>query len=205
MENKRGNETKKTVWTALLSTLALIFMHLDFPLPIFPSFLKVDLSDLPPLVASFFYGPGTGVLVELVKNLLHLFTTTTAGVGELGNFLVGAAFVAPAGIIYRRHRTKQGALRGLAVGTIFMTVAGGFANYFILIPFYSCLVPIEQLIAMSAAVIPAVHDTFTLVLYGVVPFNLLKGAIISLLTLQLYKRFGRIMRHEKEASQPPAP
>lgn len=193
------------VWTALLSALALIFMYLDFPLPLFPSFLKLDISDLPALVASFFYGPGTGVLVELVKNILHLTVTTTAGVGELGNFLVGAAFVAPAGVLYRRDRTKAGARRGLVAGTIFLALAGGAANYFILLPFYSKIIPMEQIIAMSAAAIPAIHDTLSLVLFGVVPFNLFKGTIVSLLTLQLYKKFAQIMRRERGDSPPTAP
>lgn len=182
------------VWTALLAALGLVFMYLEFPLPLFPSFLKLDISDLPALVASFFYGPGTGVLVELVKNLLHLMVTTTAGVGELGNFLVGAAFVVPAGVLYRRDRTKAGARRGLVAGTISLALAGGAANYFILLPFYSKIIPIEQLIAMSAAAIPAVHNTLTLVLFGVVPFNIIKGALVSLLTLRLYKHIGRVMR-----------
>ena len=178
------------VWTALMGASGALLMFLDFSLPVFPGFLKMDLSDLPPLIVSFAWGPAAGMGAELVKNLIHSLATSTAWVGELANFITGSAFVIPAGIIYRRRHTKKGAMAGLAAGTAIMTVTAALANYWILLPFYSKIFPLEKFIAMSSAVIPAIKDTATLVLYGVAPFNLFKGAVVSLAALKLYKRIN---------------
>ncbi len=171
-----------------------LMMFLDFSLPVFPGFLKMDLSDLPPLIVSFAWGPAAGMLTELVKNLIHSLATSTAWVGELANFITGSAFVIPAGIIYRRRRTKKGAMAGLATGAAVMTVTAALANYWILLPFYSKIVPLEKIIALSSAVVPAIRDTKSLVLYGVVPFNLFKGLVVSLAALKLYKRISGFIR-----------
>ncbi|MDI9369870.1 MAG: ECF transporter S component [Synergistaceae bacterium] len=194
MEAVSRFNTRRLVWTALLSAVATVLMYLDTALPIFPRFLKFDLSDLPPLIAAFAYGPVTGVLCELVKNLIHMLTTSSAGIGQLANFLMGSALVIPAGMIYRADRTKKGAIKGLLAGTVFTTIIAAFANYFVLLPFYSHLMPIEKIISMSSAVIPAIHDKLSLIIYGVVPFNILKGAVVSLLTFKLYKRMSALFR-----------
>lgn len=195
MEAVSQFNTRKLVWTAMLSALATVLMYLDTALPIFPGFLKFDLSDLPPLVASFAYGPLAGIFCELAKNLIHAMTTSSAGIGEFANFLMGTALVVPAGMIYRHERTRRGALRGLLAGVVCSTVAAALANYFILLPFYSQLIPMDKIIAMSSVVITAIHDKQTLIVYGVVPFNLFKGAVIALLTLRLYKRISALI-HE---------
>jgi len=194
MEATTINSTRRLVWTALLSAVSAVLMYIDMAVPVFPRFLKLDLSDLPALVASFAWGPAAGVFTELIKNLIHSLTTSTAGVGELANFLVGSALVIPAGMIYRRNRTRKGALGGLAAGTLSMTVTAALANYIFLLPFYSNFIPLEKIIAMSSAAIPAIHDMGTLVLYAVVPFNLLKGSVVSMVTVQLYKRFSTLIR-----------
>jgi riboflavin transporter FmnP len=108
---------------------------------------------------------------------------------------MGSALVVPAGMIYRYERTRRGALRGLLAGVVCSTVAAALANYFILLPFYSQLIPMDKIIAMSSVVITAIHDKQTLIVYGVVPFNLFKGAVIALLTLRLYKRISALI-HE---------
>ena len=194
MEATTVNSTRRMVWTALLSAVAAVLMYIDMAVPVFPRFLKLDLSDLPALVAAFAWGPAAGVFTELIKNLIHSLTTSTAGVGELANFLVGSALSVPAGMIYRRNRTRKGALAALAVGTLSMTVTAALANYFFLLPFYSNFLPLEKIIAMSSAAIPAIHDMGTLVLFAVVPFNLLKGVVVSLATVQLYKRISTLIR-----------
>ena len=194
MEATTVNSTRRIVWTALLSAVAAVLMYIDMAVPVFPRFLKLDLSDLPALVAAFALGPAAGVFTELIKNLIHSLTTSTAGVGELANFLVGSALVVPAGMIYRRNRTRKGALAGLAAGTLSMTVTAALANFFFLLPFYSNFLPLEKIIAMSSAAIPAIHDMGTLVLYAVVPFNLLKGTVVSLATVQLYKHISIFIR-----------
>lgn len=181
------------VWTALLAALAAVLMYVDMALPVFPRFLKLDLSDLPALIAAFTWGPAAGVFVELIKNLIHTLTTSSAGIGEAANFIVGSALVLPAGMIYRKHRTKRGAVIGLAVGSISMSITAAFANYYFLLPFYSHFIPLEKIVAMSSVVIPAVRDTFTLVIYAILPFNLLKGTVVSLATVSLYKRISSLL------------
>lgn len=173
--------------TAILSAIAYILMLFEMPLPFAPVFLKMDFSDIPALIGSFAMGPLAGVLIELVKNLLKVMTITrTFGVGELGNFLVGASFVFTAGIIYRTKKDKKTALIGCLIATLVMTsVAMGFNN-FVLIPAFSKVMPIDSIIAMGSAVTDKIHDIPTLVLYGITPFNLFKGVVISAVAMLLY-------------------
>lgn len=189
---KRMSVSKMTK-IAMLSVLAFVLMQFELMLPMFPSFLKIDVSDLPALVGAFAMGPLAGVAIEAVKNLLHLLQTSTGGVGELANFAIGSAIVVPAALIYKRHKSKKSAIVGLAVGTIIMAVVGALANYFVLIPFYSAFMPIDAIIGLGTAVNPSIINLWTLVLYGIVPFNIVKGIILSILTLVLYKRISPIL------------
>lgn len=178
---------------AMMGVLAFIIMQLSAPIPIFPAFLKLDVSDLPALIAAFAMGPLAGVLVSAIKNILHLLQTTTGGVGELANFFIASAITIPAALIYRRHKTKQSAIIGLIVGTITMAIAGGIANYFVLLPFYSKIMPVDIIINMGAVVNPNISNFETLVLYGIIPFNLVKGAVLSVITLLIYKHISPIL------------
>ena len=184
---------RKITFISLLAAISWVLMLLDFPIPIFPTFLKFDLSDIPSLIASFSMGPMVGVVVQLIKNLLHLLVTHTAGVGELANFLIGVALVLPAGMVYKVNRTKSGALIGMLLGTLFTGIVGGLANYFILIPFYAKMMPIESIIAMCAKIIPSIDSLFKVVLLSIVPFNIFKGLIISAITFLLYKKLTPII------------
>lgn len=191
---KRISSTNKMVKTSVLAVIAFILMLIELPVPLFPVFLKLDLSDLPALVGGFAMGPAVGVTIELIKNVLHFITkTSTAGVGELANFIVGAALVFPASYIYKLKKSKGQALKALIVGTLSMAIAGGLANYFILLPFYAKVMPFEVIIDMSRAANAAVTDMKTLILYAIVPFNLIKGAAISLITLLIYKKISVIL------------
>lgn len=188
------SSTNSLVKIALLSVIAYILMLIEFPILFFPGFLKIDLSDMPALIGAFALGPIAGVIIELIKNLLHLITKTdTGGVGELANFLIGASLVMPAGILYAKSRKKSIALLGMLLGTVLMAIAGGLSNYYILIPFYSKMMPIEQIIAWSASANGAITDLKTLILYAVVPFNLLKGLLISIFTILIYKRISHLL------------
>lgn len=178
---------------AMLSVLAFVLMQIELIVPIFPAFLKIDISDLPALIGAFAMGPLAGVAIEAVKNLLHLLQTSTGGVGELANFVVGIAIVVPAAVIYKRHKTKKSAIIGLTVGTLVMAMVGGLANYYVMLPFYSNFMPLEAIIGMGAAVNKSIVSMETLVLYGIVPFNLFKGVVLSFLTLLLYKRISPIL------------
>lgn len=191
--SKTGSKTNVLVKTAMLSVIAFVLMMLESQIPFFPEFLKIDLSDLPALIAGLAMGPLAGVAVEAVKNILHLLMTTTGGVGELANFMIGSSLVIPSAWIYQQRKSKLTAITGLAVGVAAMTVVGALANYYILLPFYSTFFPIDAIIALSGKANPAIKDMGSLILYGIVPFNLFKGLVLSILTLAVYKRISRIL------------
>lgn len=178
----------------LMAVISFIIMFLEMPLPIFPEFLKVDLSDLPALITGLALGPVAGILVELLKNVLHLLRTSTGGVGELANFLVGAALILPPSLIYKKSQSVKTLALGLVGGILLMGVVGGLANYFILLPFYQNFMPMEAIIGLGSAVNPAIKDTGTLILYAIVPFNILKGAIVTLFAVALYKRVAPLIK-----------
>lgn len=188
--------TNYLVKVAVLAAVARVVMFLEFPLPIFPAFLKLDFSDLVPLIGALAMGPLAGVLIELVKCLIHLINSTTGGVGDLANFIVGAAYVWAAGFFYQRHRTKGGAIAGLCLGTLTMIVAGAVVNYCVTIPLYGLVMgwSEEMIVGMGAAILPAIHDRLTLILFAFCPFNLLKGVVLTLLAVPLYKPVSPLLR-----------
>ncbi len=192
----RNQKIRNSVMTSLLSAVAFILMFLDFSIPIIPSFVKVDFSELPALIASFAMGPAWGVLVCLIKNVIHLLITTTAGVGELANFLLGAAFVLPAGFIYKSHKTIKGALTASLIGSAVMAVLSFPINYFITYPFYDkAFFPMEAIIGAYQAILPSVDSLWKALLIFNVPFNfVLKGIATSILTFLLYKRISPIIK-----------
>lgn len=201
----KSKQLDKLVKISLLSAMAFILMLIELPIPIFPAFLKIDLSDLPALVGAFALGPIAGVVVEGLKVLLNLVFhgTTTAGVGELANFLIGASFVFTAGIIYKRNRTKGNAIKGLIAGTLIMTVIGAVINYTFLIPVYATAfhVPLNVIIGMGTKVNSNITDLKTLVLFAIVPFNLIKGAAVSFVTAVIYKKISVILTNEVVADK----
>lgn len=187
--------TRSLTKVAVLSTVSYIVMLIDFPIFFFPPFLKLDFSDIPALVASFAIHPLAGVLVELIKNTLHFVTkTSTGGVGELGNFLVGSTFVFTAGIIYWQKKEKKYAIIGCLTGAIIMSACAGVFNYYVLIPFYSNIMPIDTIIGMGTAITTKIYDVKTLVIYSIIPFNLLKGFIISLIAIIIYDKILPILK-----------
>ena len=186
---------RQLVTIAVASAVSFVLMLLEFHLPIAPEFIKLDLSDIPALVLAFTFGPLTGVLTELVKNLLHLFVTKSAGVGELSNFLLGCAFVIPAGLIYKRSKTRKNALLAMLAGTLCFSLMGIFSNYRIMFPFYTKVsgIPMEAIVAMCQKILPFVDSEFKVILLSVTPFNLLKGILVSVVTFLLYKRLSPIL------------
>ena len=150
---------------AVLSAVAFVLSFLEFPVPLSPSFARMDLSDFPALIGAFAFGPAAGILIELVKNLLGLISSATSGIGELANFLIGASFVATAGLIYRHHKTKNTALFGGIAGSFIMGVVAALANYFILLPLFEQFMPVDQLIASFGEFIPFIKTKRDVVLY----------------------------------------
>ena len=143
-------------------------------------------------------GPLAGVLIELIKIILNLCIngSVTAGVGELANFVIGIALVLPAALIYKRKKTKKGAIVGLVTGTLFMTISGCFINAYVMLPTYAKAfgMPIEALVGMGSAVNANITDLFTFVMFAVVPFNLLKGVLVSIIVLLIYKKISPILK-----------
>lgn len=189
--NKRM-DTRSLVKIAVLGVIAFLIMLIEVPLWFTPEFLKIDLSDIPAVVGGFALGPVAGIAVELVKNILKLATrgTNTAGVGELANFLVGSIFVVTAAYFYRKNRSKKDIVVGLCLATLFMAVSASLLNYFFLLPFYAKAygIPLTAYVDMAKSVNSLVVDLRTFIVFGILPFNLLKGVLMSLMAYPVYTR-----------------
>ena len=200
METKAKHKvftTRNMVMIALFGAASMVLMLVDFPLPFAPSFLKFDFADLPAILGTFMMGPVEGVLICVVKLLLKLAIkgSETAFVGEFANLIAGAAYMLPAALVYHFKKGKSGAVLSLAVGTIVVSIFGIFSNMFIMFPAYSKLygLPMEVIIGMGTAVNPAIHDMFTLMLFAVLPFNIVKYGIVSVITFFVYKRLKKLL------------
>lgn len=193
---KAGTKIRTIVQVGMLAAIAVVLMLFEIPLPFAPSFYEIDFSEVPVMIGTFAMGPLAGTAIELVKILLNFFIngTTTAGVGEVANFLIGCALVVPAGIIYRRKRTRKGAIIGMAAGTVFMTLLGCVLNAYVLLPTYAAAfqLPIDSLVAMGTAVNGSITDLFTFVAFAVAPFNILKGVLVSLIVFLIYKKISPV-------------
>lgn len=184
--------------TAVLSAIAFVLAFFEFPVPLSPSFARMDLSDLPALIGAFAYGPVSGVLIELVKNALQLLTSSTGGIGELANFIMGSSFVVAAGLIYKHHKTKKTAILACLIASVIMGVVATVVNYFILLPVFEAFMPLDQLIASFGEFMPFIKTKLDVVLFNAFPFNLLKGIEISIVTMLLYKRLTPILKGRQE-------
>ena len=172
---KRGNmiSTRTLVVMSILSAISYLLMFIQAPIPgIFPDFLKIDLSDIPAIFGGMSLGPLVGFGIVVVKNVLQAITaTTTGGIGEFANILIGGSYVMILCYSYKRSGDLKGVLIGFVLGTISMTIIG-----------------------LGSAINPQVHDLFTFVIWMIAPFNVLKAVIISLVTLPLYKKMGNIIK-----------
>ncbi|MBQ9975309.1 MAG: ECF transporter S component [Clostridia bacterium] len=193
---KRDSIRKITV-VALFAALSSVLMFLSFNIPIVPSYLKIDFSDLPALLASFSLGPLYGVVVSLIKNLINVTFTTTGGVGELSNFLLSATFVFVAGLIYKKNRNKKFAYIGAVCGLLAATFVSYFTNTYLVYPFYEKVMPINVIIGMSSAIIPSVDSVSDVILIFNVPFTFFKGFLNTVLTFLIYKRVSPIIQSGK--------
>ena len=183
---------------AMLSAIAFGLMFLDFPIPfLIPSFVQMDVSELPALLASFSLGPLYGVAVCLVKNLIHLLITTTGGAGELCNFLLGACFVLPAGLIYQKLKARKGALLGALVGAVIMGLLSIPLNYYISYPIYANFMPIDAILNMYQEIRPGVDGLLECLIIFNAPFTLLKGLLCTLLCFLIYKPLSPILHGRK--------
>ena len=200
-KSKERLGVRSVVQIGMLSAIAIILMQFEVPLPFAPPFYKIDFSEIPVLIGSFVMGPMAGVIVELIKVVLNVVIsgTTTGGVGDIANFLIGCAMCVPAGIIYKKDHTRKGAVVGMAVGTIFMTVVGCILNAYVLLPVYAKAfeMPIDALVEMGTAVNHSITNLSTFVIFAVAPFNLLKGVLVSFIVFLIYKKITPIFKMNK--------
>ena len=197
-ETKNKMSVKMITQAGMLGAIAVVLMLFEIPLPFAPSFYEIDFSEVPVLIGCFSMGPLAGMLIELVKVVLNLAIngTDTAGVGEFANFLIGCSFCVPAGMIYQKIKTKRGAILGMVTGTILMAVFGCLINAYVLLPTYAKAfhMPIDALVAMGTKVNGNIHSLFTFVIFAVVPFNFLKGVLVSIIVLAIYKKISPILK-----------
>ena len=196
-KKKTGNKMsiRAITVTAMLSAVAFILMFLDFSIPmLIPGFIKMDLSELPALIATFAFGPVSGICVCLIKNLIHLFITSTGGVGELSNFLLGACFVLPAGLIYKAKKTKKRALIGAFTGAFAMGIASIPINYFIIYPVYYNFMPKDVIVAAYQAILPSVKSILQCLVVFNAPFTAVKGIFSCIITCLIYKPLSPILK-----------
>lgn len=195
------SRTRTITQVAMLGAIAGILMNLEFPLPFLaPTFYQLDFSEIPVLIGSFAMGPVAGVLIELVKIMVHLVTkgTMTAGVGDVANFIFGCAFAVPAGLLYRFHsvKSRKHAVIGMAVGTVLTSVVACFINAFILLPVYGKAfgMPVQAFIEMGSAVHSSVNGLLSFAALIIFPFNLFKYALTSLIVFLIYKRIRVVLK-----------
>lgn len=203
MKKKNGDiervlATRKIAVIGVFSAISAVLMVLEFPVPFAPPFYGMDFSELPALIGAFAYGPVAGVMIEFCKIVIKIFLkpTSTAFVGELANFVVGCMLVLPASIIYLQKKSKKRAIIGTVTGTLIMTAFGTFFNAVYLIPKFAQMygMPLDAIIAMGTAIHSSIQDVTGLVIMCVAPLNLLKGAVVSLLTILIYKKLSPILK-----------
>ena len=196
---KATKRTRALTGTAMLAAVATILMYMEFPIPIMPGFIKMDISELPALIASFAYGPLSGIAVCLIKNLIKLPSTSTAAVGELFNFVMGALFVGMAGIVYKKNKTRKGAIIGAVAGALIMALVSLPYNYFVVYPAYVVMyhLPLEAIIGMYQAINPNVSGLLACLVTFNVPFTFAKGMVDALLCFLIYKPLSPILHGRK--------
>lgn len=181
--------------TAMLSAVAFILQYIEIAIPIMPAFIKFDFSDLPALIGAFAYGPLAGVLIELLKNLIHCAFSQSATVGELSNFILGAVFVGTAGVIYKNKKNKTTALIGGVVGSVVMGLVCIPSNYFVVYPvYYAAGFAEEAVLGMYQLILPGVKNILQCLFVFNLPFTIVKGLISTAITMLIYKHLSPILK-----------
>ena len=195
---KKSLSIKNITKIAILASLGAILMLIDFPIFIAPSFYKLDIGDLPCLIGAFAMGPIPALFIQILKILLKLLfkPTSTAFIGELAAFISSCLYCISASIVYQKNKTKKGALKAIIVGSLVMSIFTTIANYVFIIPAYCSLykMPLEAIISLGKAIFPIINDKLSFVLCCVLPFNLIKTALVDFLTILLYKHISPLLR-----------
>ena len=189
--------TKDMTKVGMLSVIAFILMYFQLPITfVAPPFMKLDISDLPVLMGAFTMGPVFGIIIAALKNIMHIIFkgTMTAGIGELSNFLISSTFAFVSAYFYRKHRTYKGAILSLTLGVLAMTFLAMLSNYFVVFPLYAKVMPMDAIIAMGSAITPRITGLFSMMIYSVLPFNLIKGFTTSAVMMLVYKKISPIFK-----------
>ena len=196
MKNKAiaSSKTRKLTLIGIFAAISTILMYFELPLPFMPPFLKFDPSGVPILLSSMLMGPSAAISVTLVKDLIHVLSTTTGGVGELADFLIMSTFSIVVGLIYNKKHDRKGVLLATVAGTATCAFVGALANRYLMIPFFSKVMPLEAIFAACAEINPAIDGLNAYILFGAVPFNLIKGLILTVLTFLLYRKLEGFLK-----------
>lgn len=190
--NSRSNSNVRIMSrVGMLGAIAFVLTYFQIPVTfVAPSFMKLDIANLPVLIGTFAMGPVAGIMVAALKNILYVLIrgTTTGGVGDLSNFIIASTFALSAGLIYNKNKTFKGAILGLTIGIIATTTVAVLSNYFVIFPLYAKIMPMEAIINAGAAITTRITDLWSMMLYSVIPFNLLKCLTTSVVTMLIYKR-----------------
>ena len=185
----------RLVKVGILAALAYVLMFVQMPIPIAPPFMKLDLADVPALIGGFAMGPWYGVLIQLIKNVLNLSKTMTGGVGELSNFIVGSTYVLVSAYIYKNKKTKKTSIIALAFGVLAMTALATLSNAFIVFPVYGKVMHMDlEAFAGMVGGNSLVNNYFTLMIFSIAPFNIIKGSVEAIVTELIYKRISPIIK-----------
>ena len=193
-QSKRNVQIRAMVVTAILAAMSYILAMMSFSVPFMPSFIKLDVSELPALIGSFSLGPVYGVLICLIKNLLGLMNSGSNGIGELSNFLLGAMFVFPAGLLYQRNKTRKGAIIGSLIGAICMAVGSVFTNIFLVYPIYYNFMAKEAILSAYQLIVPAMKSVEQSIICFNMPFTFMKAMLSVLISLLVYKRLSPVIK-----------
>ena len=192
-------KASKITYTAVFAAIATVLMYFEFPIPLMPPFLKVDLSGAVVLIGAFIFGIGPAITMIGIKDLIHLTQSQTAGSGELADFLMLSTLVIVAVLLYRMHKSRKFVVIGCAAGAVAMACMGMLTNYFLIIPFYVNGMGwnLDAIFQMCAAVNPAIDGMSAYLLFGILPFNLIKGVILTVITMLAYKKLSVFIKSKQ--------
>ena len=195
MKNKTKMRTKEITFIGLMGALSAVIMQFRFPIPFMPPFMDFDFAGAVEMIGGFMFGPVAAVFIAIVKILLKMVMTGSSSfvTGEVQNVMLSCAYVVPAALIYSRKKTKKNAVIGMVVGTLAAVVTAVLTNVYMIIPFYANLanMTVDDIVAMCTAVNPAMKNVVTMVAFGIIPFNLIKYGVSSVVALVLYKHLSR--------------
>ena len=197
METKQSTKIRTVTGTAMLTAVAVGLQYIEISIPIMPSFIKLDFSDLPELIGAFAYGPIAGVLIALLKNLIHMAVSQSGFVGELSNFLLGASFSLVAGLIYK-HTKGEAMIASVAASLVMALISVPF-NYFVIYPLYYNVLGFPQaaVLQMYQIILPKTKSILQALLIFNLPFTFVKGLIVSIITMVIYKPLSSILKGKK--------